>query len=82
MGDLLTEITHDERIMAAAACNADLTLLAGTADYPSRFSCAELGGRLRPHPDAAVGTEWRPWRSTAALAGGKRVRERKPDQRR
>ena len=70
MGDLLTEITHDERIMGAAACNADLTLLAGTTDYPGRFSCAELGGRLRPHPDAAAGTEWRPWRSTAAVAGG------------
>jgi trehalose 6-phosphate synthase len=70
MGDLLLEITRDERIMAAAACNADLTLLAGTADYPNRFSCADLGVRLRPHPDAAVGTEWLPWHSTAAVAGG------------
>ena len=31
---ILTEIARDERIMGAAACGADLTLLAQTPNYP------------------------------------------------
>ena len=46
--DLLVEITHDERIMAAAACTADLTLLTRTPDYPEQFGCEELGKHVRP----------------------------------
>ena len=33
----LDEITRDERIMAAAACNADLTLLTSTPGFPAEF---------------------------------------------
>ena len=41
-------IARDERIMAAAACAADLALLraATTRDYPAELSCAAVGARL------------------------------------
>ena len=42
---LLVELTEDERILAAAACSADLVLLANTPDFPSQFSCSEIGPR-------------------------------------
>jgi trehalose 6-phosphate synthase len=67
---LLGEIAHDERIMAAAACTADLKLITRTAEYPDRFRCEEIG----PHVRALANTPaeaWRPWRSVAALAEGK-----------
>jgi trehalose 6-phosphate synthase len=66
---LLAEITHDERIMAAAACSAELTLLARTADYPHRFECADFGTRLRPTGDAPL-ADWKPWSGVEALPGG------------
>ena len=46
---LLAEMTHDERIMAAAACAADLTLLTRTKDYPTQFGCADLGAPRASH---------------------------------
>src|SRR5574338_1432510 len=35
LDSLLTELTRDERVMAAAACGANLRLLAKTRDYPA-----------------------------------------------
>jgi trehalose 6-phosphate synthase len=64
---ILSEITRDERIMAAAACGADLTLLAHTPDYPVRFSCSDLASHLRPAEGSA---EWRPYRAVEELPGG------------
>ncbi len=40
--DLLDALTHDERILAAAACSIDGTLVAVTDDYPAVISCEEL----------------------------------------
>ena len=68
--DLLVEITHDERIMAAAACTADLTLLTRTPDYPTQFGCEELGKHVRP-ADGGPASAWRPWKSVMPLPGGK-----------
>lgn len=45
---LLEEITHDERVMGAAACAADGSPLTHTKDYPSRFACTEVAARVRP----------------------------------
>ncbi len=53
---LLSEITHDERIMAAAACTSDFRLLTRTADYPSSLGCAEIGKHLAW--DSAGGKTW------------------------
>src|SRR5687768_4819216 len=43
---LLEEVTHDERIMAAAACDPERGLLGRTADFPTSLTCEELGKRL------------------------------------
>jgi trehalose 6-phosphate synthase len=66
---LLAEIARDERIMAAAACAADLTPLARTKDYPSQFSCSEVGAHVRPATDAPD-ADWTTWSSVATLPGG------------
>ena len=58
---LLAEMAHDERIMAAAACAADLTLLTRTKDYPSQFGCADLGPHVRPTAESP-GADWSAWR--------------------
>jgi len=67
--DLLTEIAHDERITGAAACTADLELLARTADYPTPFTCAELGRHVRPASGAAT-APWTTWQSVRPLPDG------------
>jgi trehalose 6-phosphate synthase len=67
---LLVDITHDERIMAAAACTAELEFAARTPEYPQAFPCADLGRRVRPSA-AAPAEEWRAWRSVEDLPGGK-----------
>jgi trehalose 6-phosphate synthase len=67
--DLLTEITHDERITAAAACATDLTLLARTAEFPEQLTCADLGARVRPAAESEP-SDWAQWHSVVALPGG------------
>jgi trehalose 6-phosphate synthase len=64
---LLGDITHDERIMGAAACSTELQLLARTPDYPDRFRCAEIGESVRPGATAGA---WRAFRSVMELPGG------------
>ncbi|HSD11891.1 MAG TPA: trehalose-6-phosphate synthase, partial [Candidatus Binatia bacterium] len=68
--ELLAEMTHDERIMAAAACAADLSLLARTGDYPEQFDCKELGKHVLSSADG-VETKWTPWQSVVSLPGGR-----------
>jgi trehalose 6-phosphate synthase len=67
---LLVEITHDERILGAAACTRDFKLVVRTPEYPDAFQCSEIGANLRPKADAPPDAPWMPWRSTAALPGG------------
>jgi trehalose 6-phosphate synthase len=67
--ELLSEITRDERIMAAAACGEDSTLLTQTKDFPDRFTCAEIGERVRS-AQAIGGAAASPWRSVESLQGG------------
>jgi trehalose 6-phosphate synthase len=66
---LLGDITRDERIMAAAACAPDLSLLASTPGFPPAFSCASVGGYVRAAPEAP-GAEWTVWQATSVLPGG------------
>jgi trehalose 6-phosphate synthase len=68
--ELLSEITHDERIMAAAACSADFTLLTRTEDYPKEFDCEQLGQRVLSGP-AENPNQWHLWQSVVSLPGGK-----------
>jgi len=66
---LLTEIAHDERVMAAGACAADLTPLTQTKDYPKAFGCVEMGTHVRAMKDAPP-SEWKAWSDVVALPGG------------
>jgi trehalose 6-phosphate synthase len=68
--DVLTEIARDERIMGAAACNSDLSLLAATTEYPSQFSCAGLGPQVRQTPDT-LAKDWRTSTLDVQLPGGR-----------
>lgn len=63
--EVLSELTRDERIMAAAACSSSLELVARTRDYPAVFSCRGLGEQVR-----AVGGELIPYGRTHELPGG------------
>jgi trehalose 6-phosphate synthase len=65
----LTDIAREERIMAAAACNTDLSLLASTTDFPSKFSCDQVGDRVRPRAEAPIEL-WSTWSQPASLPGG------------
>jgi len=65
----LTEITRDERIMAAAACDPDLTLLTSTPSFPKQFSCGNVGIHVRPFAQAPP-SQWSAWHQTVSLPGG------------
>src|SRR5882672_6657552 len=43
---LLTDMTHDERILAAAACSSDLSFVAKTDSYPRELACRTVGPRV------------------------------------
>ncbi len=64
---ILTNLTHDERIMGASACAADGTLLARTEFYPIEFSCAELAQRIQASGPQIPGE---PWTSVERLPEG------------
>ncbi|MBS1153692.1 MAG: Alpha,alpha-trehalose-phosphate synthase (UDP-forming), partial [Myxococcaceae bacterium] len=66
---LLTELTRDERILSAAACDRDLRLLARTREFPDQFGCVKIGGSVRPATDAPPNA-WVPWNTKAILPGG------------
>ena len=65
---LLVELARDERILAAAACGRDLSLLASTPDLPPGVSC-DLARRrtvmAKGHPSADGG-----WSEALTLPGG------------
>jgi trehalose 6-phosphate synthase len=66
--ELLANITRDERIMAAAACAADSSVLTTTADFPDGFGCGDVGRHVLP--EATPPRAWRSWRSVKSLPGG------------
>jgi trehalose 6-phosphate synthase len=44
---LLSDITRDERIMAAGACSPSGQMMAKTAEWPAHFSCTSVGAGSR-----------------------------------
>src|SRR5687768_9242186 len=48
MQALLSDIAHDERILAAAAFRPDLTCAASTADFPAGIGVREMAAHLLP----------------------------------
>jgi trehalose 6-phosphate synthase len=67
--EVLSEIAHDERILAAAACDKDLTLLASTGEFPTDLSCSDLAAHVRERPESQL-SGWRAWGARRALPGG------------
>ena len=65
----LEQIARDDRIMAAAACTANLTLLASTPGFPSEFSCEDIGAHVR-HSDGEMADTWSQWDESTSLPGG------------
>ncbi len=68
--DILADLTRDERIMAAAACSADGSLMTSTDDYPAQISCADLARQVRPGADSPA-EEWQTTGLTTELPGGR-----------
>jgi trehalose 6-phosphate synthase len=69
LGRTLGEIARDQRIMSAAACNSDLTLLTSTPGFLPGFSCRQAGPHVMPGANAPGGS-WSPWHQPASLPGG------------
>src|SRR5581483_9127250 len=44
--DLLTYMTHDERILSAAVFSPEYHLIAPTESYPAQLSCAAIGQKV------------------------------------
>ncbi|HKU37670.1 MAG TPA: trehalose-6-phosphate synthase [Polyangiales bacterium] len=63
---ILTAVTRDERIMAAAACSPNGEQLVATEVYPSDFSCARVLARKRAEAGAASF-----WSMSPDLPGGR-----------
>ncbi|MEO8449468.1 MAG: trehalose-6-phosphate synthase [Gemmatimonadota bacterium] len=63
LGAFLTELTRDERILAAAACDTDQSFRARTADFPEQLRCGELSVHLATDPRGM-------WSAVEALPGG------------
>lgn len=61
---LLTDISRDERIIAAAACDAQMTTLAATLEFPAEFSCERVASKVQAVPG------WQSWKITSEIAGG------------
>jgi trehalose 6-phosphate synthase len=71
---LLSDLAHDERIMAAALCSPDSQLLAKTKDFPRSFSCGALETRIPlpdiPPPEAGLSDASRAWTGVESIPGG------------
>ena len=64
---LLEEITQDERITAACACDLDGDPVVETAEYPTQLPCSVLLERMRSDGADPV---WGDWNGEKPLAGG------------
>jgi len=63
----LADITHDERIMGAAACSEDGDLLAATDAFPIEITCRSVIERMR----AERGADAKSWSMTPDLPAGR-----------
>ncbi|HMI88767.1 MAG TPA: trehalose-6-phosphate synthase [Polyangiaceae bacterium] len=66
LAETLADIASDERVLGAAACAPDGTLLASTDAYPQRFSCGWLFSRVSRDGRAEAPI----WSGTAKLPSG------------
>jgi trehalose-6-phosphate synthase len=66
---MLVDIARDERIMGAAACAVNSTLLTRTPGFPKQFSCKALGAHVK-RADVGTTEAWVSWHESASLPGG------------
>ena len=67
--NLLVEITHDERILAATACRPDLTVLAATPEFPPAFSCRKIAAQASSNKNPSP-LSLSAWHTMATLPAG------------
>jgi trehalose 6-phosphate synthase len=65
LGALLTDLTRDERVVAAAACTRDGNRVAATSEWPTRVTCKEVAPRVRSGPNAP-GPQWASWNGSVS----------------
>ncbi len=66
--EVLVELTQDDQIIAAAACDATSAPLAATRAFPTTVSCRDVGARMRKRGDHR-NASWNTW--TATLDDGR-----------
>src|SRR5688572_7966818 len=66
LGALLTDLTRDERVVAAAACTRDGNRVAATSAWPAQVTCAEVAPSVRPAADAP-GPQWVGWNDRVSV---------------
>ncbi len=69
----LVSLARDERVMGAAACNADLTTRSSTPGFPAEFNCLAVGPRVRNADTIAEDTNHNTheWSTVATLPTGR-----------
>ena len=68
----LLDLARDERVLAVAACDADLKLRASTSAYPQEFNCAAIEARVRAaYAGSNEGGHVQEWSTVATLATGR-----------
>lgn len=64
----LLAIAHEERVIAVAACGADLKVRAATPGFPDEFNCSEVGSRIQR---SSAPPAFREWSTVATLPTGR-----------
>ncbi len=64
---VLTDLTRDERLVAAAACNDQGHTLASSPDFPAEFNCERVAAKVREN--VAGDVRWTPWHSLETFPG-------------
>ncbi|HVJ93420.1 MAG TPA: hypothetical protein VM580_26645, partial [Labilithrix sp.] len=59
---ILTDITRDDRIMAAAACSAEFGLVTQTTEFPPQLACSNVGAQVKVRRSGE--TRWQKWTAT------------------
>ncbi|MGA7413728.1 MAG: trehalose-6-phosphate synthase [Bryobacteraceae bacterium] len=69
----LVALARDERVMAAAACDANLSPRATTPGFPPEFSCSAVGSRVRAGGSTTDNAEeqFHEWSTVATLPTGR-----------
>src|SRR5579859_4800113 len=68
----LIDLARDERVMGAAACDADFSPRFSTPGFPQEFSCWAVGARVRAtDPSGRNGGQLQEWSTVATLPTGR-----------